>query len=111
MEAGDTPVLVHNSGCIMDPMLDDTSEEYVRSKRFDGGAKVENSKGIFNEDTDLDAIVEQSLDIKPIGPNVSGNYERTFNTQSPVGVTSKDSGSIPTSWVTVVQDTMPLSLS
>jgi hypothetical protein len=88
----------------MDPMLDDTSEEYVRGKHFAGGAKVDDTKGIFNDDVDLDAIVEQSLDTEPVGPNDSGFYERTFNTQNFVGVTSKTSKSLPTSWVTVVQD-------
>jgi hypothetical protein len=102
--AGNTPVLVHNSDCIMDPMLDDTSEEYVRGKHFAGGANVDETKGIFNDDADLDGIVEQSLGTNQVGPNDSGFYERTFNTNSFVGVTSRTSGSLPTSWVTVVQD-------
>jgi len=102
--AGNTPVLVHNSDCIIDPMLDDTSEAYVRSKHFAGGSAVDQTKGIFNDDVDLDQIVEDSIGTSPSGPNKSGFYERTFNTGQFVGVTSPSSGSLPTSWVTVVQD-------
>lgn len=92
------------SGDIMEPQLDDTSEAYVRSKHFRGGSQVDDTKGIFDDDADLDEIVEQSQGSPPDGPNKSGFYERTVNTGKVVGVTSKMSGSKPTTQVTVVQD-------
>jgi hypothetical protein len=88
----------------MEPMLDDMSEAYVRGKHFPGGAKVDDSKGLFDNGVDLDALVEKSLGSNPSGPNASGFYERTVNAEQLVGVTSKNSGSQPTSWFMLVQD-------
>ncbi|ROQ23617.1 intein/intein/RHS repeat-associated protein [Streptomyces sp. PanSC19] len=101
--AGATPVLVHNSSC-MEPMLDDMGEAYVRRRHFPGGAEVDDSKGLFLDGVDLDGLVEKSLGSNPSSPNAAGFYERVVNAGQLIGVTSRNSGSQPTSWFMLVQD-------
>jgi hypothetical protein len=92
------------SGDIMEPALDNGGEAHIKDTHFAGGVDANDTKGLFNDDVDLDEIAEQSQGTPPTGPNRAGFYERTFNTGKFIGVTSKDGGAAPTSWVTLVQD-------
>ena len=95
--------MVHNSSC-MDPMLDDEGEAYVRGKHFPGGANVDESKGLFDPNVDLDELVNQSAGSTPSDPNPAGFYERITDAGKIIGQTSRISGSMPTSWFMLVQD-------
>ena len=103
VEAGTTPVLVHNSDC-MAPMLDDKSEAYVRMKHFTGGPNLDKTKGVFNDDVDLDHLAERASRFPPSEPNNHGFYERVVNYGSPVGETSARDKARQTSWFMLVQD-------
>jgi hypothetical protein len=88
----------------MDPLLDNEGETYIRSKHFAGGSAVDQTKGIFSPDVNLDDLVDSSLGSTPVGPNDSGFYERTVNYGSPIGETSATDGPGQTSWFMLVQD-------
>ncbi|WP_329461012.1 polymorphic toxin-type HINT domain-containing protein [Streptomyces sp. NBC_01431] len=101
--AGTTPILVHNSNC-MGPMLDDTSEAYIRGKHFAGGANLDATKGVFSHDVDLDQLAEKAGGVASSEPNASGFYERVVNYEKPIGETSAQDGARQTSWFMLVQD-------
>ena len=61
-------------------------------------------KGVFDEDIDLDELVEMSEEVKAVGPNHDGHYERHVDAGRLIGRTSEQTGKKPTSWFIVVQD-------
>ncbi|MET8797698.1 hypothetical protein ABZV91_14825 [Nocardia sp. NPDC004568] len=84
--------------------LDSEGEEYVRSKHFPGGARVDDSKGIFDEAQDPYALADAAAGKPATGPNADGHYERVVESDEIVGVTSQQSGAMPTRRYLVVQD-------
>ncbi|WMD09248.1 RICIN domain-containing protein [Streptomyces sp. FXY-T5] len=88
----------------MPPLLDDVGEDYVRGKHVEGGAKVTWQKGVFDAEVDLDELVEMSDNVKAVGPNPDGHYERYVDAGRLIGRTSEQNGKKPTSWFIVVQD-------
>lgn len=89
---------------VMEPELDPKGEQYIKGKHFAGGSNTNDAKGIFDNDADLNDIVDISKGTSPVGPNPDGFYERTFNTGKLIGTTARDYGGHATSWVTLVQD-------
>ncbi|MFF0465665.1 RICIN domain-containing protein [Streptomyces mexicanus] len=88
----------------MPPLLDDVGEEYVRSKHVEGGSLVTWQKGVFDADVDLDELVYMSENVKPVGPNPDGHYERIVDAGRLIGRTSEQNGKKPTSWFLLSQD-------
>ncbi|MER5781616.1 hypothetical protein ABT104_07780 [Streptomyces mobaraensis] len=87
----------------MPPGLTDKSEQYVRSKHFDGGSLVDRTKGLFNESVDLDELADHAAAF-PARVNDRGNFERVVDFGKPVGETSAKDGARVTSWFMLVQD-------
>lgn len=69
-----------------------------------GGPKINDSKGVFDDTVDLDDLVDEANKCPCNGPNKDGHYEREAKADKPVGRTSKDSGAQITSCYTMVQD-------
>ncbi|MGP2441171.1 RICIN domain-containing protein [Streptomyces sp. JW3] len=88
----------------MPPLLDDVGEDYVRSKHVEGGSLVTWQKGVFDADVDLDELVYLSENVKPVGPNADGHYERVVDAGRLIGLTSEQTGKKPTSWFLLSQD-------
>jgi hypothetical protein len=97
-EAPDVSAQIEEAG------LDSEGEEYVRSKHFPGGELVDESKGIFDEAQDPYALAEAAAGKPATGPNADGHYERVVESDEIVGVTSQQSGAMPTRRYIVVQD-------
>jgi hypothetical protein len=103
VSASGVDVLVHNADCL-DAMFDNKSEAYVKGKHVKGGAKVTSDKSTFDQDIDLDDLVEKANKCDCHGPNPDGNYERNMNAEKIIGNLSEDAGGATTSWYKVVQD-------
>lgn len=103
-EIGSTSGAPDVSAQIEEAGLDSEGEEYVRSKHFPGGELVNESKGIFDEAQDPYALAEAAAGKPATGPNADGHYERVVESDDIVGVTSQQSGAMPTRRYIVVQD-------
>ncbi|GGL68173.1 hypothetical protein GCM10010129_09420 [Streptomyces fumigatiscleroticus] len=93
-----------NAEDCMPPLLDDVGERYVRGKHVEGGSQIDQSKGVFDADVDLDELVYMADEFTPVGPNADNHYERVVNAGKIIGETSAQSGAKATSWFLLAQD-------
>lgn len=70
----------------------------------EGGSQVTRDKSVFNQDVDLDALVDSANKCSCRGPNANGNYERLIDAGKVIGNVSEDAGGLPTTWYMLVQD-------
>ncbi|MCU1683855.1 MAG: hypothetical protein JWQ81_4594 [Amycolatopsis sp.] len=96
-------VLVHNVNCV-DAMLDNASEDKVLNVHVAGGKSIDETKGVFDAGSDLDALVDKANKCDCRGPNQNGNFERLVDAGRPVGNVSRSIGGLPTNWYMLVQD-------
>jgi hypothetical protein len=57
-------------------MLDNASEDKVLNVHVAGGKSIDETKGVFDAGSDLDALVDKANKCDCRGPNQNGNFER-----------------------------------
>lgn len=104
VEAGSTPVLVHNSGC-GDPYITPERVTHIKNRHFEGGKDVDTSAGTFTTETtedDLHDIAEMGAGVTP-SEDADGNFARIIDVGRLVGNSSPLTGGAPTSMVRLIQ--------
>ncbi|HWL35073.1 MAG TPA: polymorphic toxin-type HINT domain-containing protein [Frankiaceae bacterium] len=96
--AGDDPVLVHNC---MPANLDELGEAYIKDRHMVGGTQIDNTKGVFNKDVDLQELAEKS-DNFPGQEQLNGGCARVCVADDVIG-TDVETG-LPTKVYTVITD-------
>ena len=98
MLAGNTPVLVHNTGpCDPGIIVTPKGTRKIQDAHMAGGTRLGGRSQFFDQET-VDGLVEQARGVQP--RLVGKNYVREVNAGRPVGV--ERSTGLPTDFYTVV---------